>query len=125
MPKTFNRNVKKIDEGENMPVQVSEKGPKAGPLPLVRAPDFHKIYATRTVPFITDFDIRIVVANEMMETEGGWCTVADGTLILTPVAAKELADDLQAVVQSWEEFHGKIKGRTKQRVLAEFKREGD
>lgn len=95
------------------------------PLPLARAPDFRKTYVTRTLPFITDFDVRVVIANEAMETDEGWCTVADGMLILTPVAAKELADDLQAVVQSWEELHGKIKGRTKQRILAEFRREGD
>jgi hypothetical protein len=96
-----------------------------GPLPLVRAPDFRKTYATRTLSFITDLDVRIVIANEAMQTDEGWCTVADGMLILTPVAAKELAGDLLAAVQSWEELHGRIKGRTGPRILAEFKREGD
>lgn len=125
MPRKSIGGTKKLGDGENEPVPVREKGHKDGPLPLVRAPDFHKLYATRAVPFITDYDVRIVVANETMETEGGWCTIADGALILTPVAAKELAGDLQSVIQSWEELHGTIKGRTKQRILTEFKREGD
>jgi hypothetical protein len=119
----------KRDKGKMEPGESADAGSRRedamGPIPLARAPDFRKTYVTRTTPFITDFDVRIVVANEAMETEEGWCTIADGMLILTPIAAKELAGDLQAVVQSWEEFHGKIKGRTKQRILAEFKREGD
>jgi hypothetical protein len=120
MPKKQSR--KRTEYGENV---GSQEDDAMAPLPLARAPGFHKDYVTRTISFITDFDIRVVVANEAMETDEGWCTVADGMLILTPVAAKELAGDLQAAVQSWEELHGKIKGRTKQRVLAEFKREED
>jgi len=92
--------------------------------PLVRAPDFFKTYATRTIPYITEFDIRVVLANETMGDDEGWCTVADGMVILTPLAAKELAAELSDLVAAWEELHGKIKGRKGRRIVTTFSREG-
>ena len=92
--------------------------------PLGRAPGFFKAYATRTVPYLTEYDIRVVVANETMGDEEGWCTVADGMVILTPVAAKELAAELNALVSTWEELNGKIKGRKGRRIVTTFSREG-
>ncbi len=89
-------------------------------LPMARAPDFFKVYATRTVPYLTEFDIRVVLANETMGDEEGWCTVADGMVILTPLAAKELATELDALVSAWEELHGKIRGRKGRRVVTTF-----
>ena len=91
--------------------------------PLARAPEFFKTYATRTVPYITEFDIRIVLANETMGDDEGWCTVADGMVILTPLAAKELAGELMDLVTAWEELHGKIKGRKDRRIVTAFTRE--
>ena len=93
--------------------------------PLVRAPEFYKTYATRTVPYLTEYDIRVVLANETMGDEEGWCTVADGMVILTPVAAKELAAELNALVSTWEELNGKIKGRKGSRIVTTFSREGE
>lgn len=92
--------------------------------PLARAPVFFKTYATRTVPYLTEYDIRVVLANETMGDDVGWCTVADGMVILTPLAAKELAAELDAIVAAWEELHGKIKGRKGRRIVTTFSREG-
>ena len=92
--------------------------------PLIRAPEFLKTYATRTVPYLTEHDIRVVLANETMGDEEGWCTVADGMVILTPLAAKELAAELNAIVSTWEELNGKIKGRKGRRIVTTFSREG-
>ena len=88
--------------------------------PLARASDFFKVYATRTVPYLTEFDIRVVLANETMGDDEGWCTVADGMVIMTPLAAKELATELDALVSAWEELHGKIRGRKGHRVVTTF-----
>ena len=92
--------------------------------PLARTPEFHKTYSTRAMPFITEYDIRVVLANETMGNEEGWCTVADGMVILTPLAAKELAAELNALVSTWEELNGKIKGRKGRRIVTTFSREG-
>lgn len=92
--------------------------------PLGRAPGFFKAYATRTVPYLTEYDIRVVVANETMGDDEGWCTVADGMVIMTPLAAKELLDELEALISTWEELHGKIRGRKGQRIVTTFSREG-
>ncbi len=93
--------------------------------PLIRALEFFKTYATRTVPYLTEYDIRVVLANETMGDEEGWCTVADGMVILTPLAAKELAAELNAIVSTWEELNGKIKGRKGRRIVTTFIREGE
>jgi hypothetical protein len=105
----------------------ADRKTKAGGMPpLVRAPSFHKTYVTRAIPFFTEFDVRIAVANEMMEAENGqWCTIADEMLILTPQAAKELASGLMTAVQAYEELNGAIKPRNAKRVLTQFKLEGD
>ena len=92
--------------------------------PLIRAPEFFKNYVTRTVPYMTEFDIRVVLANETMGDDEGWCTVADGMVILTPLAAKELVAELGDLVGAWEELHGKVKGRKGRRILTTFTREG-
>jgi hypothetical protein len=92
--------------------------------PLVRGPEFVKNYATRTVPYMTEFDIRVVLANETMGDDEGWCTVADGMVILTPLAAKELVAELGDLVTAWEELHGKIKDRKGRRIVTTFTREG-
>jgi hypothetical protein len=91
---------------------------------LARAPEFFKTYATRTIPHLTEFDIRVVVANETLGDDEGWCTVADGMVILTPLAAKELAAELGDLVAAWEELHGKIQGRKGRRIVTTFTREG-
>jgi hypothetical protein len=92
--------------------------------PLARTPEFFKTYATRTIPFMTEFDIRVVLANETMGDDEGWCIVADGMILLTPLAAKELAAELTEMVAAWEELHGKIKGRKGRRIVTTFSREG-
>ena len=40
--------------------------------PLIRAPEFFKTYATRTIPYLTEYDVRVVLANETMGDEEGW-----------------------------------------------------
>jgi hypothetical protein len=91
--------------------------------PLVRSPEFFKAYATRTVPYLTEYDIRVVVANETMGDDEGWCTVADGMIIMTPLAAKELLNELEALISTWEELHGKIRERKGRRIVTTFSRE--
>jgi hypothetical protein len=92
------------------------------PNDLMRSPDFEKIYATKAIPFMTDFDFRIVLTNEVMKTETGWCTIADQMVILTPVAAKELVNELGACISAYEEMLGKIKPRNKNRIITTFER---
>lgn len=106
---------KKADEEEDTVEELA---------PMARGPDFFKAYATRTVPYITEFDIRVVLANETMGDDEGWCTVADGMVILTPIAARELAAELADMVAAWEELHGKIKDRRGRRLVTTFTREG-
>ena len=92
------------------------------PNDLMRGPDFEKIYATKAIPFMTDFDFRIVLTNEVMKTEAGWRTIADQMVILTPVAAKELVNELGACISAYEEMLGKIKPRNKTRIITTFER---
>lgn len=109
----------KADEDEGMVEEEDEEF-----APMARAPAFFKTYSTRTVPYLTEFDIRVVLANETMGDDEGWCTVADGMVILTPLAAKELAAELANIVTAWEELQGKIKGRKGRRIVTTFNREG-
>ena len=89
---------------------------------LVRSPDFEKIYVTKAIPFMTDFDLRILLTNEVVKTDTSWCTVADQMIILTPVAAKELMNELGACISAYEEIQGKIKPRLKNRIITRFER---
>lgn len=95
-------------------------GKPAPAAPLMRSPSFEKVYATRAIPFMTDFDIRITLSSEMVRNEQGWFTVADGTVILTPTAAKELQAELADIVRAWEEINGPIKKRPSGKVVATF-----
>ena len=103
--------------------QPEAKGkPDNQPNDLMRGPDFEKTYATKAIPFMTDFDFRIVLTNEVMKTEAGWRTIADQMVILTPVAAKELVNELGACISAYEEMLGKIKPRNKTRIITTFER---
>lgn len=89
-------------------------------VPMIRAPDFDKKYVTRAIPFFTEFDIRITISNESMDTGEGWCTVADEMLILTPTSAKELVKELEEAVIAFEEINGPIKKRPSKKLLTAF-----
>ncbi len=92
-------------------------------VPIIRAPNFDKRYVTRAMPYFTEFDIRITISNELMDTGEGWYTVADEMLILTPTSAKELVKDLGEALQAYEEINGPIKERPSKKLLTTFTRE--
>jgi hypothetical protein len=89
---------------------------------LIRCPTFEKKYVTRTIPFFTEFDVRITLSNEMINTDDGWATVADEMVILTPVAAKELMQQMVDIVAAFEEIHGPIKARPDKKLITSYTR---
>jgi len=91
-------------------------------VPLLRLPTFEKKYATRAVPFFTEFDIRINLSNEQMKDEKDWVAVVDEMIILTPTAAKELRQALTSVIDEWEKVNGKIKERSTQKLITTYTR---
>lgn len=93
-----------------------------GKVPIIRGPNFEKKYVTRAMPYFTEFDIRITISNESMDTGEGWFTVADEMLILTPTSAKELVKELMEAIEAFEEINGPIKERPSQKLLTTFTR---
>lgn len=91
-------------------------------VPMLRSPDFDKKYVTRAMPFFTEFDIRITLSNESMDTGEGWCTVVDEMLILTPTSAKELVKELDQAIKAYEEINGPIRERPSKKLLTTFTR---
>ncbi len=81
-------------------------------LPVVRAEGFCKTYGTRVLVMRTEYDLRLLIANEVVKAEqGGEFYLGESMVVLTPVAAKELASDLAKMVREWERDHGKIDDR--------------
>lgn len=92
-------------------------------VPIVRGPGFDKKYVTRAIPFFTEFDVRITISNEMIDTGEVWAMVADEMIILTPTSAKELLEELGDVIKAYEEVNGPIKDRPKKRLLTTYTRQ--
>ncbi len=108
---------KKKDEGEEEKdtlcvVKDIPKDPSH--TPLLRTDGFTKWYGTRIILMRTEYDFRAIVANEkMMDDEGTEFFIGESMFILTPVAAKELGNQLRKEIREWEKEHGKIEARPK------------
>jgi len=72
---------------------------------FARAPYFQKYYATRIGVTMTEYDIRLDVMNEKIRDESSLkdIFIIDQMIILTPLAAKELSEQLQSIIKQWEE----------------------
>ena len=79
-----------------------EGGRKIG---FARAPYFQKHYATRVVVSQTEYDLRLELMNEKIKTEDTpeEIFIIDQMIILTPLAAKELSEQLEKVIKQWED----------------------
>ncbi|MBW1716885.1 MAG: hypothetical protein JRJ77_13850 [Deltaproteobacteria bacterium] len=99
---------------------IKKKEEEIEEVSIIRGPNFEKRYVTRALPYFTEFDIRITVSNEIMNTGEGWFTVADETLIFTPTSAKELVEELKDIIDAYEEVNGPIKERPKKKLLTTF-----
>jgi len=81
------------DNGEKMKINVS----------FARSPNFVKEYATKTVVQPTEYDIRISFLNEKIkENNYNEIMIIDSMMILTPIAAKELKQQLDEIISEWE-----------------------
>jgi len=100
---------------------VKEKAPgKERELPVARAEGFKKTYGTRVLVMRTEFDLRLLVTNELVRTEeGGEAYISESMVILTPLAAKELASDLGRTVRDWERDQGRIEDRPRKSRFTE------
>lgn len=87
-----------------------------------RAPYFQKHYATRVGVSRTEFDIRLEMMNEKFKDEDNQTDVfvIDQMVILTPLAAKELSEQLHKIVIEWEKS-SPIQPRPDKSIYAEFK----
>jgi len=89
-------------------------------IPIVRPPGFQKTYSTRVLASRTEFDFRAVFANEKMQTDDGEeVFIGESLVILTPLAAKELAGQLDMLVKDWEKEHGAVKKRPRKSIYSE------
>lgn len=107
-----------LEEEDHEDDEEESDGPDE--LPLIRAHDFGKKYATRVLTFPTEFDVRMILSNEVMEGDDGWCMVADEMVILTPIAAKELSSQLRELISYWEGMYGEIPVRPNRRMISSF-----
>jgi len=100
---------------------VKEKAAGKGrELPVVRAEGFLKTYGTRVLVMRTEFDLRLLVTNELVHAEeGGEFYISESMVILTPLAAKELASDLGRTVRDWERDQGRIEDRPRKSRFTE------
>ncbi len=76
--------------------------------PLLRVPNFVKLYATGIRGGPTDQDFRFHVMNEKLLEHDTWHLVADALVIMTPTAAKQLVLILRSYVEDFEKKHGPI-----------------
>ena len=82
---------------------------KSGEQPIIRTPNFIKLYVTNVRGGLTDQDFRFELLNEQIEDEKGkWCYVSDGMLILSPAGAKRLSNLLKNCVETYEKENGTI-----------------
>jgi len=102
----------KDDENDHCVVKDTPKD--SDDIPLLRTDGFSKWYGTRILLMRTEYDFRAIVANEkMMDDDGTEFFIGESMFILTPIAAKELNDQLKKEIREWEKEHGKIANRPK------------
>jgi hypothetical protein len=68
-----------------------------------RGANFVKIYSTNVLLDETDSDVRLYFFNEVIDTDEERIAIADGVSILTPQALLLLNEQINAIVQKWEE----------------------
>ena len=86
---------------------------------IMRCPTFQKTYGTRALVTRTEYDFRVVLANEKMLSDGGEeIFVGESLVILTPLAAKELSTQLDVLIKSWEKAYGTIKKRPAESIYS-------
>lgn len=101
-----------------------DNGEKLSPKSQVgfgRAPYFQKHYATRVGVTRTEFDVRLNIMNEKLKDDetGEEVLVIDQMVIMTPLAAKELLEDLEKIIKEWEELHP-IQPRSDRSIYTKF-----
>lgn len=102
----------KDDQSNECAVQDTPKD--SSDIPILRTDGFSKWYGTRVLLMRTEFDFRAIVANEkMMDDDGNEFFIGESMFILTPIAAKELSNQLKKEIREWEKEHGKIETRLK------------
>lgn len=99
---------------------------------LTRSPQFRQIYAIGAIGGHSPYDFRIAFYNDSPKTivEGGnQMTVMErkieAEIILSPLAAKELATWLQAHIQDYEKLFGEIKKPGAQAAAGSSARAGE
>ena len=75
----------------------------------MRIETFRKYYATNINCGLTNHDIRIELMNEKLMDEKGTVTLVESLIILSPVAAKKLLEQLSEIVKVYEQENGEIK----------------
>ena len=92
----------------------------ADEVPVIRAATFSKHYGTRVLSMTTEYDFRMMLANErLMDEEGTEFYIGETMWILTPTAAKELLEDLKGLLKGWEREMGRIGPRPKETKYSE------
>lgn len=101
--------------------KVKTKSPSGrSEIQIVRAPLFQKTYGTRALVTRTEYDFRVVLANEKMLSDSGEeFLVGESLVILTPLAAKELCTQLDRLIKDWEKAYGSIKKRSADSLYSE------
>jgi len=74
---------------------------------------FNKIYATNLIGYWTEYDFRMELFNEKINTvakEGKeeWTFISEGLVIMTPLAAKKLNKLLTGKIKEYESEKGEI-----------------
>ena len=106
------------------PDQEDETGPQdefvPDDIPVIRAASFSKHYGTRVLSMTTEYDFRLLLANEkMMDDDENEFYIGESMWILTPTAAKEIFEDLKVLLKEWEKDMGKIKPRSDETKYSE------
>jgi hypothetical protein len=117
MPKGKRKNIDDLDQ-ENENSSQDDLVPED--IPLLRAASFSKHYGTRILSMTTEYDFRLLLANEkMMDDDENEFYIGETMWILTPNAAKEIFEDLKTLLKEWEKEMGKIKPRTAETKYSE------
>jgi hypothetical protein len=104
-------------QGKNKKKGGSQSG---SGMKIMRCPTFQKTYGTRALVTRTEYDFRVVLANEKMLSDSGEeVFVGESLVILTPLAAKELNSQLGRLIESWEKAYGTIKKRPAESIYSE------
>ncbi len=98
-----------------------EKGSQSrSEIQILRSPTFQKTYGTRALVTRTEYDFRVVLANEKMLSDSGEeIFVGESLVILTPLAAKELNVQLDKLIKGWEKAYGTIKKRPAESIYSD------